>query len=121
MALEVLGFDLRPTGAEDAPGTRGRGFLPVGNLNRMDVEILGDFLDGLDALERLKRHAGFTIGFVSSSFGFHFGWFRLGSRPAPDHHNQRLTPGPNFGVRLSLAPPCTALHRLAQALHGLHS
>ena len=54
----------------------------------------------LDALERLKRHAGFEFGFLSSSFGFHFGWFRLGSRPVPDHHHQRLTPGSNFGVRL---------------------
>jgi uncharacterized protein (DUF4415 family) len=38
---------------------------------------------------------------VSSSFCFHFAWFSLGSRPAPDHHNQSLTPGPNFGVRLN--------------------
>jgi hypothetical protein len=26
----------------------------------------------------------------------------LDSRPAPDHHNPSLTPGPNFGVRLKL-------------------
>jgi hypothetical protein len=25
----------------------------------------------------------------------------LGSRPAPDHHNHSLAPGPNFGVRLN--------------------
>jgi hypothetical protein len=25
----------------------------------------------------------------------------LGSRPAPDHHNHSLAPGPNFGVRLT--------------------
>jgi hypothetical protein len=31
---------------------------------------------------------------------FHFVWFSLGSRPAPDHHNPSLTPGPDFGVRL---------------------
>jgi hypothetical protein len=57
-------------------------------------------LDGLDALERFKRHAGLEFGFVFSSFCFHFVWFRLGSNPAPDRHNPSLTLGPNFGVRL---------------------
>ncbi len=68
----------------------------------MDVEILGDFLDGLDALERLKCPAGCAFGFVSSSLGFYFVWLRLGSSPAPDHHHQSRTPRPNFGVRLSV-------------------
>ncbi len=67
----------------------------------MDVEIFGDLLDGLDALERFKRHVGLEFGFVSSSFCFHFVWFRLGSSPAPDHHNHSLAPGPIFGVRLT--------------------
>ena len=101
LTLEILGFGLRPAGSKDAAGTRGHGFLPLGNLHRMDVEILGDLLDGLDALERLKSHAGLEFGFVSSSFCFHFVWFSLDSRPAPDHHNPSLTPGPNFGVRLT--------------------
>ena len=100
LALEILGFGLRPAGSENPAGTRGHGFLPIGNLHGMDVEFLGDLLDGLDALERFERDAGFKFGFVSSSFCFHFVWFRLGSRPAPDHHNPSLTPGPNFGVRL---------------------
>ena len=67
----------------------------------MDVKILGDLLDGLNALERLKRHAGFEFGVVSSSFYFHFVWFRLDQSPASDHQNHSLAPGPNFGVRLS--------------------
>jgi len=50
--------------------------------------LLADFLGGLDALERLKRHAGFAFGFVPSSFGSPFVRLRLGSRPAPDHHHQ---------------------------------
>ena len=73
------------------------------------VDILGDFLDGLDTLEHLKRPAGCAFGFVSSSFGFHFVWWRLGSRPAPDHHHQSGTPGPNFGVRLTVPPPLKPL------------
>jgi hypothetical protein len=65
------------TATEDAGGTLGHGLLPFGNLHRMDVEILGDLLDGLDALERFERDAGFEFWFVSSSFCFHFcgsGW-----------------------------------------------
>ncbi len=41
------------------------------------------------------------FGFVSSSFFFHFVWFRLSSRPTSDHYNQSLTFGLNFGVRLN--------------------
>jgi hypothetical protein len=37
-----------------------------------------NLLDGSDALERFERHAGFEFGFVSSSFCFHFVWFRFG-------------------------------------------
>ena len=73
------------------------------------VDILADFLDRLDTLEHLKRPAGCAFGFVSSSFGFHFVWVRLGSRPAPDHHHQSGTPGPNFGVRLTVPPPLKPL------------
>jgi hypothetical protein len=46
---------------------------------------------------------------VSSSFCFHFVWFRFGSIPAPGHHNHSLAPGPIFGVRLrpaSFFVPC---------------
>jgi len=38
---------------------------------------------------------------VSSSFCFHFVWFRFGAMPAPDHHNHSLALGPIFGVRLT--------------------
>ena len=69
------------------------------------VDILADFLDRLDTLEHLKRPAGCAFGFVSSSFGFHFVWWRLGSRPAPDHYHQSGTPGPNFGVPVSSSTP----------------
>ena len=36
----------------------------------MDLKILGNLLDGLDAFERLEGHAGFEFGVVSSSFCF---------------------------------------------------
>ena len=67
----------------------------------MDVVLLGDLLNGFDALERLQAHAGFELGIVSFSFGFHFVFVRLGLQPPPDHHNHSLTPGPNSRVRLS--------------------
>jgi hypothetical protein len=34
----------------------------------VNVEFLGDLLNRFDALERLKRYAGFEFGIVSSSF-----------------------------------------------------
>ena len=34
----------------------GHGFLPLGDLHRVNVEILSDFLDGFHALDRFKRH-----------------------------------------------------------------
>jgi hypothetical protein len=39
---------------------------------RMDVVLLGDLSDGLEALERFERHTGLEFGVVSSTFGFHF-------------------------------------------------
>ncbi|TAG08016.1 MAG: hypothetical protein EAZ42_11985 [Verrucomicrobia bacterium] len=71
-ALEILGLSFLPSGAEDPSGTFGHGFLPIRDLHRMDVEFLGNFMDGFDALERFKRNAGLKFGFVSSSFCFHF-------------------------------------------------
>jgi hypothetical protein len=67
----------------------------------VDVVFLGDFLDGFDALDRLKRHAGLEFGVVSSAFAFHFFcvfWFGLQS--ALTHHNHSLASGPIFGVLL---------------------
>lgn len=61
----------------------------------MDVEFLGEFLDGLD---RLKRHAGFEFGMMA--FAFHFVCVRFGLQSAPTHHNHRLATGPISGVRL---------------------
>jgi hypothetical protein len=46
---------------------------------------------------------------VSSSFCFHFVWFRFGAMSAPDHHNHSLALGPIFGVRLTASragPEC---------------
>jgi len=67
----------------------------------MDVEFLRDLLDGFDALERLKRHAGLKFGVVSSSFAFHFVCVRFGLNAAPPHHNHSLATGPIFRGRLS--------------------
>ena len=72
LALEILITGPFPAGPEDAAGPCGHGFLPVGSLHRVDVKIHGDLLDGLNALERLKRHAILEFGVVSSSFCFHF-------------------------------------------------
>ena len=101
LALEIVGAGLFPVQAEDAAGPRGHGFLPIGILHRVDLEILGDLLDGLDALERFKRYAGFELDVVSSSFCTNFAWFRLGSSPAPGHQNHSLAPGPIVGGRLN--------------------
>ena len=67
----------------------------------MDVKILGDLLDGLDAFERFERYAGFEFRVVSSSFCFHLvcAWFGL--HPATAHHNHSLATGPIFRGRLS--------------------
>ena len=76
-AFEILGFGLAGTGAKDGRGSFGHRLLPLGNLHRMDVEILGDLLDCFDASERFKRHASLEFGVVSSSFAFHFVCVRL--------------------------------------------
>ena len=83
LALEILAVRLLPAGTEDPGGTFRHGLFPVGDLDRMDVEFLGDLLDGLDALERYERYAGLEFWFVSSSFCFHYVWFRFGLMPAP--------------------------------------
>jgi hypothetical protein len=76
--------------------------IPEGsNLHRVDVEFLGDLLDGFGALERLKRHAGLEFGVVSSAFAFHFVCVRFGLDAAPTHHNHSLATGPIFWVLLN--------------------
>ncbi len=67
----------------------------------VDVEFLGDLLDGPDPLERLKCHAGLELGVVSSAFSFHFVYVRFVFSAATVHHNHSLASGPIFGVRLS--------------------
>ena len=76
--------------------------LLIEYLHRMDVEILRDLMDWLDALERFERYAGLEFWFVSSSFCFHLVCVRFGLQPAPDHHNHSLAPGPNFGAQLRI-------------------
>ena len=63
----------------------------------------GDLLDGFDALERLKRHAGLEFGVVSSAFAFHFVCVRFGLNAVPTHHNHSIATGPIFWGRLT--PP----------------
>ena len=76
--------------------------LPLGDLHRVDVEILGDLLDGFDALERFERHAGLEFGVVSFAFGFHFVCVRFGLQADPSHHNPSLAPAwSDFRGRLS--------------------
>ncbi len=100
-AFEILGFGLARTGAEDARGSFYHRFLPLGDLHRVDVEFLGDLLDALSSLERLKRHAGLEFRVVSSSFDFHFVYIRFGFNAAPTHQNHLLPPGPIFWGRFS--------------------
>src|ERR1035437_4415988 len=78
-----------------------RCLLPLRDLHRVDVEFLGDLLDGFDALERLKRHAGLEFGVVSSAFAFHFVCVRFGLNAAPTHHNHSLASGLIFWGRLN--------------------
>ena len=102
LALEILRLILAPAGTEDAGGALGHDFLPGGDLHRMDVEILGYLLDGLDPLDRFKRHAGLEFRVVSFSFCFHFVCVWFGLQSAPNHHNHNLAPGPIFGARLTI-------------------
>jgi hypothetical protein len=55
-------------------------------------------LNGLDALDGFKRHAGLEFWVVSSAFCFHFACVCFGLQSAPTHHNHSLAPGPIFGV-----------------------
>ena len=100
-AVEILGLGLAGTGTKDACGSLGHLPFPLGNLHRVDFEFLGDLLDGFDALERLKGHAGLEFGVVSSSFAFHFVCVRFGFNAAPTHHNHSLATGLIFWGRLS--------------------
>jgi hypothetical protein len=122
LTLEILIRLFLAITTEDASGAPGHGLLPFGNLHRVDVEILRDLLDGLDALERFERDAGFEFWFAALTpsglpvavylrcapvlvrvffFLLSFLWFSLGLLPTPDHHDHSLTPGPIFGVRLT--------------------
>jgi hypothetical protein len=47
--------------------------LPSADLGGGDVVLLGDLLDALLALERLRGDAGFELGSQVSSFSFHRG------------------------------------------------
>ena len=47
-------------------------FLLVGNLHRMNVVFLGDLLDRSFVFESLNGNPGLELGFVSSSFAFHY-------------------------------------------------
>ncbi len=77
----------------------GHRFLPLGDLHRVDVEILGDLLDGFHALDRFKRDAGLEFGACLLRLpSMLCVWYGLKS--APTHHNHSLTTGPIFGVWL---------------------
>jgi hypothetical protein len=83
-ALVVIRFGLASSAAKDARGALSHGLLPVGNLDVVEAEILCDLLDRFDALECLKRNAGFEFEVIISSFTLHlvcvrFGFYR--SRP----------------------------------------
>ncbi len=57
--------------------------LLFGDMHRIDVEVLGDLLDSLGALDCFKRQAGLEFGFISSSLCFHCMGLILGLDPAP--------------------------------------
>ena len=52
-----FGLILVSTGAKNAGGPLSHRLFPLGNLHRIDVEFLGDSLNGFDALECLNCHA----------------------------------------------------------------
>ena len=69
--LLVLRFGLgRLAGPEDPGGVLQHLLLPVRDLHRVDLELLGDLLDRLDSLDGFQGHAGLELGFVSFSFCF---------------------------------------------------
>ena len=85
LALEIIGSSLRTGVAENSAGTFQYGLLPIGNLHRVHVEILGDLLDSFYALESFERHPGLEFRLVSASFRFHFCvvQLRVNIRPQP--------------------------------------
>ncbi len=87
------------SGAEDTRGSLSHRLLPHRNLRQMKVEFLVDMLDGLEALERLKRYVGFEFGVVSLSFCFYFSVFDSVLKPRPAHLNHSLTSGLIFWDR----------------------
>ena len=100
-AFEFLRPGIAHPGPEGARSVVGHDLLPLRDLHRVNVEFLGDLLDGPDPLERLKCHAGLELGVVSSAFGFHFVYVRFVFSAATVHHNHSLASGPIFGVRLT--------------------
>src|SRR5690606_30940734 len=55
LAFEIPGASLGRAGTEGIGGVLGHRFLPLRDLHRVDLEFLGDVLDGLDAPDRFKR------------------------------------------------------------------
>src|SRR5690606_42081053 len=62
--------------------------LPGADLDGIDPLVLGDLVDGLDALERLKGDPRLEFGAVRSSLSLHvFGWL---TPPEPTTSQQAL-------------------------------
>ena len=47
---------------------------PLGNLDRMDLVLRGDLVNGLDALKSFERDARLELGVVGSTFSTHRGY-----------------------------------------------
>ena len=73
LALEVLSFCLASCSSEYTGGTLQHGSFPLRDLDRVDVELLADLLNRLDALDGFEGDARLEFGIMSSAFCFH-GW-----------------------------------------------
>jgi hypothetical protein len=75
-------------GGEDLRQAIRQLFLPGADLDRMNPLVLGNLVEGFDALERLKGDPRLEFGAVRSSFSLHvFGWL---TPPEPTTSQQAL-------------------------------
>jgi hypothetical protein len=81
-----MGCSLLPKAFNNAGNALLNGLFPIGNLNGVNLVLLGDLLDGFAPLESLKRDSGFALWSGTTAFGFDWlRFFRLFLTPTSPH------------------------------------
>ena len=111
LLLKVLGSPLLTTTAEYLDESQGHLLLPIGDLPRMNIVVLGDLLNGLEPFRSFKRHSGLKFGIVSLSLCFHvvsLVRFGFSSQPVLTTITSQLNHRPDFR-----GPPHTDQYKTA--------